>query len=408
MDSRGPLYLRCDAGNPGELYDSIEFQSAVGVAEGYWGIVDCTDNNVIDNLCLMYRSTIGVDLSRGTGNRVQNCEIGWIGGGSHALNHESESGEKYVPTSGECIRMEGNDTATVNCYVHDAFDGGVTIEFDEEFLWPDYLLLGMTITGNLIENCMAGVLISDHNQDWDNTRETFGDVTITDNLIFDSGYGWSGEDGYDCTWMGVTYSGNAITLWDGPTYNSGITVKNNVLYRARHALVMMGTDEANSPAFSGNTYGQNNNGIWVYRRVFLENYSMMAPFYAVTSERMDYVCTQLLGDEEARVLAPSVCPRAEFAVEGDRLTGRVSFELSGLSGDFLLAAALMEADSGRMLDVFSWERVGGGRELVSFSCTLPEGHELELRTFVLRKDGTLLPAQERLRYAVEEGTAVPK
>ena len=350
------------------------------MAEGYWGIVDCTDNNVIDNLCLMYRSTIGVDLSRGTGNRVQNCEIGWIGGGSHALNHESESGEKYVPTSGECIRMEGNDTATVNCYVHDAFDGGVTIEFDEEFLWPDYLLLGMTITGNLIE----------------------------DNLIFDSGYGWSGEDGYDCTWMGVTYSGNAITLWDGPTYNSGITVENNVLYRTRHAPVMMGTDEANSPAFSGNTYGQNNNGIWVYCRVFLENRSMMAPFYAVTSERMDYVCTQLLGDEEARVLAPSVCPRAEFAVEGDRLTGRVSFELSGLSGDFLLAAALMEADSGRMLDVFSWERVGGGRELVSFSCTLPEGHELELRTFVLRKDGTLLPAQERLRYAVEEGTAVPK
>lgn len=407
VDSRGPLYLRCDAGNPGELYDSIEFQSAVGVAEGYWAIVDCTDNNVIDNLCLMYRSTIGVDLSRGTGNRVQNCEIGWIGGGSHALNYESEYGEKWVPTSGECVRMEGNDTATVNCYVHDSFDGGVTIEFDEEFLWPDYLLLGMTITGNLIEHCMAGVLIGDHNRDWDNTRETFGDVTITDNLIFDSGYGWSGAEHYCRTWMGVADSGNAITLWDGPTYNSGITVENNVLYRAKHALVMMGTDGANSPKFSGNTYCQNNNGIWVYRRIFLENTSMMAPFYAVTRERMESVCTQLLEDESARVLAPSVCPQAEFAAEDGRLTGTVSFELSGLSGELLLSAALVDGDSGRLLEVFTWERTGGGRESVSFSCPLPDGEGLELGTFVLRNDGTLSPAQQALRYTVEEGAVTP-
>lgn len=407
VDSRGPLYLRCDAGNPGELYDSIEFQSAVGVAEGYWAIVDCVGDNVIDNLCLMYRSTIGIDLSHGGNNRVQNCEIGWIGGGSHALNYESEYGEKWVPTSGECIRMEGNDTAAVNCYVHDSFDGGVTMEFDEQYLGAGYECLNMIATGNLIENCMAGVLIGDHNRDWENTRETFGAVTIADNLIFDSGYGWSGEDNYHRTWMGVTDSGNAITLWDGPTYNSGITVENNVLYRARHALVMMGTDAENSPDFSGNTYCQNNNGIWVYRRVFLENNSMMEPYYAVTGERMEYVCTQLLGDTAPRVLAPSACPQAEFTVEGDRLAGTVSFELSGLPGELLLAAALVDGDSGQMLDVFTWERTGGGRERVSFSCPLPEGERLELRTFVLCNDGTLIPAQQALRYIVEAGTINP-
>lgn len=184
-------------------------------------------------------------------------------------------------------------------------------------------------------------------------------------------------------------------------------MENNVLYRARHALVMMGTDGANSPHFSGNTYCQNNNGIWVYRRIFLENNSVMAPFYAVTGERMESVCTQLLGDTTPRVLAPSVCPQAEFTVEGDHLTGMVGFELSGLPGELLLSAALVDGDSGRLLEVFTWERTGGGRETVSFSCPLPEGERLELRTFVLCNDGTLIPVQQALRFAVGEGAAAP-
>jgi hypothetical protein len=29
VDSNGPLYLRCDKGNPGELYHTIEFMSSV-------------------------------------------------------------------------------------------------------------------------------------------------------------------------------------------------------------------------------------------------------------------------------------------------------------------------------------------------------------------------------------------
>lgn len=66
-----------------------------------------------------------------------------------------------------------------------------------------------------------------------------------------------------------------------------------------------------------------------------------------------------------------------------------------------------DGDSGGLLEVFTWERTGGGRETVSFSCPLPEGDGLELRTFVLHNDGTLIPAQQALRYTVEEGTAAP-
>ena len=139
----------------------------------------------------------------------------------------------------------------------------------------------------------------------------------------------------------------------------------------------------------------------------MENNSMMEPYYAVTGERMEYVCTQLLGDTAPRVLAPSACPQAEFTVEGDRLAGTVSFELSGLPVELLLTAALVDGDSGQMLDVFTWERTGGGRETVSFSCPLPERDGLELRTFVLRNDGTLIPAQQALRYIVEAGTINP-
>lgn len=304
VDSRGPIYLRCDKGNPGELYKSIEFQSSVGIAAGYTGIVVCGGNNIIDNLCVMYRSTIGLDRTFTDNNTFQNCEVAWIGGGSHIIGY-NDGYMNYVPTSGECIRMEGNNNTTKNCYVHDSFDGGVTVEFDAGVLPKDFYYKNMTITGNVIERCMSGISVGDHNQD-PNARSTFGNITISDNYILYSGYVWSCDSHYDFTWGSQDYDGNAITFWDGPSINDGISVKNNVLYTAKFSLIHMGMDGKNKPHFLGNTYVQNNNGILAYMRgddgITLERY------IAMSDNKNVEICTIGLGDTTATVLPISVKP----------------------------------------------------------------------------------------------------
>lgn len=308
VDSRGPLYLRCDRGNPGELYQSIEFQSSVETAPGYSGIVDCGGNNVIDNLCVMYRSTVGLDVTLTDHNTFQNCEVGWIGGGTHQAGYEG-----YVPTSGECVRMEGNDNTVKNCYIHDGFDGGVTIEFDSSGLPENYYYKNMTVTGNVIERCMSGVLVSDHNND-PNARSTFGGVAIADNDVFFSGYGWSCSKDYNFTWGDEAYEGNAITLWDGPNINDGITIKNNTLYLSKFALVHMGMDHKNQPTFSGNTYVQNQNGVIAYMRN--TDNAVQVRNIALSDTNSRIICTKYLGDQTANVLSLSVKPSdlGEWAV----------------------------------------------------------------------------------------------
>ena len=68
MTASGPLYLRCDKGNPGELYDQIEFLTPHAQFDGI------QDDVVLDNLDLRYtgRDLVSVD-PRCEGVLIQNC-----------------------------------------------------------------------------------------------------------------------------------------------------------------------------------------------------------------------------------------------------------------------------------------------------------------------------------------------
>ena len=92
-DCLGELYLRCDEGNPGKIFESIEaiaFKVAFKVT---------TNSNVtVDNICMKYY-LFGVSAHRFCQSlHVTNCEIGWIGGGiqSYAANGDkNQSATRY-------------------------------------------------------------------------------------------------------------------------------------------------------------------------------------------------------------------------------------------------------------------------------------------------------------------------
>jgi len=70
----GRIYLRCDSGNPGKVYDSIEFTSKpYGNPELKSSfILQVGQNCIIDNLCLMYCQA---GISIGGNYTDQNCEV---------------------------------------------------------------------------------------------------------------------------------------------------------------------------------------------------------------------------------------------------------------------------------------------------------------------------------------------
>lgn len=261
-DMRGDIYFRCDAGNPGEIYRSIEFL-CTAMQNGYAGVIICDNNCTIDNLCVMYNNCVGISC-HGDGIRIQNCEVAFAGGNSHFIGAESipvytEGMRPGLPVAGEGIRMEGYGNSTVNCYVHDCFDGGIICEVDlcgggsQLYPWVVGRKWGkILIENNVVSRCMSGLLIAPH------TREChqayIDDVTVRSNDILYSGYGWSGDERYDFTWRSAVYDGIALNFWYGNVPHGPWLIENNRLYLAKSALIHTGYTKDNMPVFNGNVY----------------------------------------------------------------------------------------------------------------------------------------------------------
>lgn len=330
MDSSGPLYLRCDAGDPGDIYDSIEFQSRAPGAQayGYTGLVRCAEGCTVDNLCVLYHSTTGIDRNAFNNILIQNCEVGWIGGTEFSLNYIAPVGDKNIPvvTAGEAVRLEGRNNRIISSYIHDSFDGAVTMEFDYEYAGvitpPDGngggTFENMSVLNNVIENSGNGIVIGDHNfHNREDERKICGGITISGNYVLGSGYGWSGHDNYD-TWISLSrdknYAGHAVTLWDGPSYNNGITITNNYFLTSRGSPVRMGTDEDNRPTFNRNTYAQTLGapffGTWAPWR------GTVFTFPALDNAFAGQLCAAELRDGDATVILSPARPTVTEGADG--------------------------------------------------------------------------------------------
>ncbi len=298
IDTRNTVYLRCDRGNPGELFGEIEFSSSVQyIKPGYFGIIAGSgDGFTVDNLCVMYSFTMGLNNCGCNNVTFQNCEVAWVGGASHSIGYINGD-TPFLPVAGEGIRMEGTNNKSINNYVHDCFDGGITVEFSAQFMPKAD---GMEIRNNVIERCISGVLAGEHNEDSSYADKVkFSGIRIADNYIMYSGYGWSSDPHYNFTWNNVEYNGNAITWWYGPLWSNAGEVSNNVLYIAKHALIMNGAEGENKPALSGNTYVQNNNGIIAFVK---NDKNMFTNCSATNDEHIKDIVHNTLGDKTAQIL----------------------------------------------------------------------------------------------------------
>lgn len=288
LTADGPLYLRCDEGNPGELYPDMEFLSPYAPLDGV------ADDVVIDNLSVLYtgRNILSV-APDGGGVLVQNCELGWGGGCAASYALDTITGYAAgVQRNGGVGGASSSHNTFRNNYVHETYQEGLGLETAIEFSGQVFDVTDVTIADNVFYHCGSALIYFN----WDevaNPDHQFRNVSFRDNYVMYSTMSdWvdTGEDVHGFTTGSFTIDG-------GPNMQDGtVEVKNNVFFAARECLVYIRTYVPEYlPDFECNCYAQFSDGVFIS--------SVSAPCY--WSANADEGVVETLFDNSAEVLSLS-------------------------------------------------------------------------------------------------------
>ncbi len=291
-DVVGKLYLRCDRGNPGEVFDSIEFL----IREGN---VLPEDGCVFHNLCLKYSGDSGI-YGWGISYDVAYCEIGWIGGSIQYYRYD----DGVAVRAGNGAECDGSyDHFSVkNCYIYECWDAGVSnqdpaelpdVTGDEDWEIFDAVQRNITYSGNVFERCDMPVEIFFTLEDGAGYGEhRMENVLISENYILYTGFGWGSiQDAKP--WFSSPYMGHR---W--PNASKDLRIEDNVFYLSTGPLLMPGSMARWNPVLSGNTYVQtrgNALAVWA-----VEDGNPVT--YAAQPDTAEDVVRDILGDITGTVI----------------------------------------------------------------------------------------------------------
>ena len=238
FDPCGDLYLYNTAGNPGEVYDSIEISPSytLFVAEK-----PKTHHFTFDNLCLKYTGVHGIGMTWGAEHvTVTNCEIGYIGG---CIQRGA------VPT----VRLGNGFESMDLCrfitvehnWVYQCYDAGITHQSTHPY---GVVQANIRFTNNLVEYCNYNFEVF--------TNRDYGkyyDIAYEDNFLRFAGYGFGTIDRIGSNdSMCSCFRGMRNTM-----HCENVVVRNNILDTSwRWLAVSAYQDGELGPIFEGNTYCQ--------------------------------------------------------------------------------------------------------------------------------------------------------
>lgn len=248
-NSLGDLYLKCDAGNPGEVFASIE---PLARRSGFY----VNDNDVtIDNFCIKY---VGIHGVAGFGTSVDNltvtnCEIGWIGGTIQSflgddLNYVAgKHGE--VTRYGNGIEIYGGckNYTVSNNYIYQVYDAGATHQITTH--GNQIIFDGVTYKNNLIEYCVYSIEYFLEMKDGDE-KSYMNNFKIHDNIMRYSGYGW-GQQRHN------KHTPAHVKGWSYQNVAYNYEIYNNIFDRSAFRLLhLVAKKDEYCPKMHDNTYIQ--------------------------------------------------------------------------------------------------------------------------------------------------------
>ena len=245
-ESLGEVYLRCDKGNPAELFTSIEALLRINGIR-LVGRHDIT----IDNLCIKYVGAHGIGGGDYiTGLTVTNCEFGWIGGSIQNFNSNASNPERrgVVTRFGNAIEIYGGckDYIANDNYIYEVYDAAITHQFR---VTRKTMMENIEYKGNVIENCVYGIEYFLDQLDGEN-ESRIKNCIMEDNFIRLSGYGW-GRQRYNPD------TPAAIKSWNHTNMSENFVIKNNIFDRGEYNFLhLCAIADEHCPALDNNTYIQ--------------------------------------------------------------------------------------------------------------------------------------------------------
>lgn len=212
---RGPLYLRCDEGNPGSLYNSIEFTELEACAN-FW--LSASDT-VLDNLSIRcngnsyikagVESWYWADLEN---TLIQNCEFAYGGGSAYDYGEIGDTGTYFIGTQGDGIYNVIKNTTIRNNYFHDSMCSTVAFEWalDDERTSDGYY--------HVLDNVMVNTQGINCNT-FSPSLKYLDSMIVRGNQIWNTGYWDNGK---------FSYSGGSHNIVGN--YFGEYIVENNVFY----------------------------------------------------------------------------------------------------------------------------------------------------------------------------------
>lgn len=245
MPYTGPLYLRCDEGNPGEVFRDIQVLGCSAPrANGRFYLLNgfYIDDYVVDNLSLKYYidHAVGSTL-QSKGAVVQNCEIAFGGARYHQVQSATVSPEYFC--SGDSLYGVGNGATIRNNYAHDA--ANLCLVESGPLGQPDNM--GTYVCeGNLVEHCGQGIRNYLHASGTNSGPIPYDKIVIRDNMVMDTGTGMN--DAYGEIKAAIDLSGG---IWQ---YAKEIRVENNICVRSVGVMVRRTDPMFSNEFYSGNVF----------------------------------------------------------------------------------------------------------------------------------------------------------
>lgn len=288
-ESRGELYLRCDAGNPGEVFDSIE-----SLARRHMFFVGRNEGVTIENICIKYVGTHAISAGTTRNLHAEGCEIGWIGG---AIQHYAGTDPNYpegrrgsVTRFGNGVEIYGgcNGYTVKDCYIYQVYDAAITHQITTS--GKPFELKNIKYIGNLVENCVYSIeYFLDENRGVDGS--VIDGCLIEGNILRLSGFGW-GQQRHN------THTPAHIKGWSYTNTARNFVIRNNIFDRAAYRMIhTVALDGASCPQMDGNTYIQHRGGVLGR---YGEN-KISEPDDLIFDENAKKAAKEILGDREGKI-----------------------------------------------------------------------------------------------------------
>ena len=312
---RGTLYLRCDEGNPAEIYDTVSIPQEI---TGF----DITPHSIFCDLDIRYYVMMAAHCTGGNNSpnqedqidyKIHDLEISWCGG--FYSTYDGHASGLYQPhIAGGALGIYASDVEVTGCLFYQC--GPMTMILSMHDHTPEtpdkFEYKNLYYADNLYEYCAAPLHWVDFTPgENEGSLSYIKDLTFENNIVMYSGDGIFYNRIKGSSWdfgTGNSYWLSAIENGMGAADNDGITIRNNVLYQSRYALITLnekvggphGRPVNNKTRFEGNTYVQ------ISTRPLIQEHHSVGICYP-----SDEAVKNVLGDKDGKCVICQPTPLVE-------------------------------------------------------------------------------------------------